>query len=55
MEHGRIAMLVAVGFFLLTGAYWSYSGQLLFTGIAALNALVAAVVFHRLRDAPRAV
>lgn len=55
MKHSRIAMLVAVGFFLLTGAYWTYSGRLLFTGVAALNALVAAAVFYRLRDAPRAV
>lgn len=48
-------MLVAVAFFLATGAYWTYSGQLVQAGIAALNALFAAVVFNHLRDAPRAV
>jgi hypothetical protein len=55
MKHSRIAMLVVVAFFLVTGAYSTADGRLLEAGIAALNAVFAGLVFYRLRDAPRAV
>jgi len=48
-------MLVVSAFFILAGGYWLSSGQPQRAGLAALNAVIALVVFRRLRDAPRAV
>ena len=48
-------MLVALAFFLGTGGYWLWTGQAVQGAVAALNALLAALVCRRLRDAPRAV
>jgi|GEM_PF-2098725 hypothetical protein len=55
MKLSRIAMVVVSAFFLLTGGYWLYSGRPQRAGLAAVNAIIALVVFRRLRDAPRAV
>jgi len=55
MRDSRISMLLVSTFFVLAGGYWAYTAQPLYAGVAAFNAAVAALVFRRLEDAPRAV
>lgn len=55
MRHSRLAMLGVTVLSVCLAGYWVVSGRPLQVGLSVLNAVIAALVFRDLKDAPRAV